>query len=367
MDNRELKKMYEQSLHDKMLKYGHYLAVIIIVILPLFYLKDFYMTKYSQDTLVWRALPVFLAISFLFVKSTKLRLKLVVVKVSYIAFVYSILLMMLGIFYLNYGELEGRFNSFLIAGLITTMLLIHIFSAPIRKYIGLFTVSNILFLPFLFFMKGGDLFIFSNLLNPLLIISSIWIIAYNAEKNGYQEFKTKVLLEHRERTLNNEVEYRKEIEKGLKDKIVLDDMTGVFNRRAADTMIAESLEKHASFNQSCSLVFIDLDNLKLINDKLGHEAGDLLIKNFAHIASTELSKTDRIFRVGGDEFIILFTEKTLDEVKTTIKTIKASCLCRGIEFSYGLSTFSNLEPLDAETLIRNADMQMYTYKKKKKR
>ncbi|WED24121.1 diguanylate cyclase [Vibrio sp. JC009] len=366
MENNEIKKMYEQSLHEKTLKLGYYLSILSILIFPLFYLKDLHMTKYSQDTLIWRALPIIFGFVFLALRNSKYRDNLKIIKYSYLTLVYSVLIMMLGVFYINYGELDGKFNSFLIAGLITTMLVIHIFSAPIRRYISLFTLSTIIFLPFLFTIKGGDLFIISNLLNPILIITSVWVIAVNSEKRSYIEFETKVLLEHNERTLMNEVEYRKDIEKQLIDEIVLDDMTGVYNRRAADRMIPEALEKHSSSNENFSLVFIDLDNLKKVNDHLGHDAGDLMIKNFAHIASSTLTKDDLIFRFGGDEFIIIFIYKSDDEVKEKMKLIREKCHDIDIAFSYGCSSLEDHNSSDIELMIKEADMQMYNYKKQRK-
>ena len=86
MDNNELKKMYEQSLHEKTLKLGYYLAIIAILVCPLFYIKDIHMTRYSQDTLIWRALPIILGIIFLVLKSSKYREDLKVIRYSYLIF-----------------------------------------------------------------------------------------------------------------------------------------------------------------------------------------------------------------------------------------------------------------------------------------
>ena len=366
MDSIELRKMYKKSLHDETLSLGKIAAFVAIFISPLFYLKDVTMTKYAQPTLIWRLLPFVMGIGFLILLYSKHKNNHRLVTYYYLSFLYSILVMMFGIFYLNYGELNNKFNSFLIAGLITTMLLIHIFSSPVRKYIGIFPISVIFFFAVLFFIKGGDSFIISNLLNPLMIIGLIWVISNRIEKNNFSEFKLKFLLELNERDLRNEIEYRKNIEKELKEEIVLDPLTGVYNRRAAEKIIPEKIKESKGSFHKFSLAYIDIDNLKIINDRDGHDAGDKLIINFTSIVKNHLSNKDYIFKVGGDEFIMLFIDKYLTDARETIDNISVECNRNQISFSFGMSTIKNKDNLSMADLIKEADIKMYNHKKKKK-
>jgi len=85
----------------------------------------------------------------------------------------------------------------------------------------------------------------------------------------------------------------------------LDPLTGVGNRRAFDTQVEEFLRMHNRRSDVCSLLLIDLDNFKQINDSLGHEVGDQILKRVAELISERVRAGDAAFRYGGDEFAVL--------------------------------------------------------------
>lgn len=94
----------------------------------------------------------------------------------------------------------------------------------------------------------------------------------------------------------------------LQAEAFTDALTGLYNRRGWDQLLAEEEESCASYGFPASVVVIDLDNLKTVNDSLGHGAGDDLIQRAGEILRQETRKHDVLARIGGDEFVVLCTE-----------------------------------------------------------
>ena len=146
----------------------------------------------------------------------------------------------------------------------------------------------------------------------------------------------------------------------------------MFNRKSFYERIEEILHQAKRNNYEIALAFIDIDKFKVVNDTLGHEAGDELLKAISGRLVSELRKTDYVFRPGGDEFTIIFPQSEniqLDIILTKI----INCLSR--TYSLGekdvdyvsASVGVSLYPRDAkeyEALIRNADIAMYKAKEK---
>jgi diguanylate cyclase (GGDEF)-like protein len=88
---------------------------------------------------------------------------------------------------------------------------------------------------------------------------------------------------------------------------ITDPLTGCHNRRFFDQVIDRELRRHERFGLPLSLLFIDLDRFKSINDTLGHEAGDEVLRYVASFLRQHIREADYIFRLGGDEFLVLIT------------------------------------------------------------
>lgn len=91
----------------------------------------------------------------------------------------------------------------------------------------------------------------------------------------------------------------------LQDLSLQDDLTGVGNRRAFIRKVREAVNLFKRFGFPASLIYIDVDFFKSINDAQGHFAGDKVLVRMAECLSVSLRKTDRLFRIGGDEFVIV--------------------------------------------------------------
>jgi len=93
-----------------------------------------------------------------------------------------------------------------------------------------------------------------------------------------------------------------------------DELTGLPNRRYLKEVLSKYINNYTSKSKYMSLIFLDLDKLKMVNDTFGHSKGDLLIKEVANKLKESLSKDDHLYRIGGDEFVLLcFDIKTKKE------------------------------------------------------
>ncbi|PZM10062.1 EAL and GGDEF domain-containing protein [Rhizobium tubonense] len=150
-----------------------------------------------------------------------------------------------------------------------------------------------------------------------------------------------------------------------------DMLTGLPNRSLLIDRLTQAMLQTERHNPWVSVVFVDLDNFKFINDSLGHTAGDALLKEVSKRMLDCVRSTDAVMRLGGDEFVILLTDlpentdaisATLHKLRTAIGepiTIKEQAF--HITCSMGVATFPH-DGADPETLIANADAAMYKAK-----
>lgn len=158
-------------------------------------------------------------------------------------------------------------------------------------------------------------------------------------------------------------------ENDMLEKISLHDaLTGLLNRRAFSVSSAEWL-KSGKYKALC---FIDIDNFKDVNDKLGHEKGDELLKTFSSILSDNLGDKAEIFRYGGDEFLAMIAIEDSDDIDQILKeslncvhNIKLSGFSdepgKHMSFSAGLAQYPS-DAEDIDELIRCADRALYSIK-----
>jgi len=149
-----------------------------------------------------------------------------------------------------------------------------------------------------------------------------------------------------------------------------DSLTGLPNRLLLNDRLRHALDWAQREGKSMAVLFLDLDHFKVINDSLGHSAGDELLRAVGRRLTGCIRKTDTVARIGGDEFIILLPSLArLDDVSKLAEKIIHSLTrpfrIRGQEIytstSIGISLFPD-DSNDAETLIRNADLAMYQAK-----
>ncbi|HEX2531265.1 MAG TPA: EAL domain-containing protein [Burkholderiaceae bacterium] len=165
----------------------------------------------------------------------------------------------------------------------------------------------------------------------------------------------------------HDVTKRKEAEYRLAHLAHFDPMTGLVNRTALSDEIERQIVLARRHQHRLAIVFLDLDHFKQINDSLGHEAGDDLLKLVATRLKASVRESDTVGRLGGDEFVILLPEiHSAEEVLIVTDKVRAECAkpvrIAGQEISIGISLGVSLCPDDAQdvtTLLRYADSALY--------
>lgn len=168
--------------------------------------------------------------------------------------------------------------------------------------------------------------------------------------------------------LKNEIKTRKEIEKKLSNLANKDSLTNIYNRRRIEELCENEIKRTNRYENNLSLIFFDINDFKVINDKLGHHKGDEVLLKIANTISQNIRSSDYFGRWGGDEFLIVLPQADITKTKHIIKTlenklndidfnlkndIKISC-------SFGLAQYEKGDTLD--TLLKKADDSMYKIK-----
>ena len=160
----------------------------------------------------------------------------------------------------------------------------------------------------------------------------------------------------------------------LNDLIIKDNLTGLYNRRYVDERLPVDIVKSTYSDQPLSLAFLDIDNLKAINDAYGHTAGDKTIASMAAAMNSCIrAGADWVARYGGDEFIVCLNNTPYEAAEIIMARIRTKILeieqfrNEGIagSVSYGIYTMHR-EQLTAQALIARADERMYQAKMQSK-
>ena len=160
-----------------------------------------------------------------------------------------------------------------------------------------------------------------------------------------------------------DITYHKESQDKIKYLSFHDQLTGLYNRRFFEEEIKRLDAKE---NYPLSLVMIDANGLKLINDTFGHKAGDLVLKKIAEILKREFRSDDVIARVGGDEFVILLPNTDSAAVEKIIERVKKAASkekVEGIEVSVAYGWDTKSDPYThIDDVFKRADTKMYSQK-----
>lgn len=151
----------------------------------------------------------------------------------------------------------------------------------------------------------------------------------------------------------------------------MDELTKMLNRRGGNERLGQVREQAGRENQILTLVLYDINGLKQVNDVYGHSAGDDLLLYAASIAKECLGRMDFMFRLSGDEFVMVFYGCGPDEVDARMKHALARAgkerqqtgIDYGVPFSYGMTEIYPGENSSVDDIISRADEQMYIQKR----
>jgi diguanylate cyclase (GGDEF)-like protein len=181
-------------------------------------------------------------------------------------------------------------------------------------------------------------------------------------------------LEIRQRIANRTEALERKIG-SLHNQAIRDVLTGLLNRRALNDHLVKAMERCDQNGLPISVLMIDVDNFKPLNDTLGHAAGDELLRSIGQLFRSTLRETDTAFRCGGDEFVIVLEGsdakgaavlsnrlvKLVDGLANTFKVAQPPRL------SIGAATLADLPEPSADALLQEADKRLYAVKGDRKR
>ncbi len=153
-----------------------------------------------------------------------------------------------------------------------------------------------------------------------------------------------------------------------------DELTGLKNRRAFNAALEAEFKKAVRYNRVFSVLMLDADDLKPVNDRFGHAAGDKLIVSIAQVVQESLRETDILARYGGDEFVVILNETTRDRAVEVAERIRKSVENTSFSssgervsstISVGVACFSE-NSQDGIEIIAQADEKLYESKRKGK-
>lgn len=160
----------------------------------------------------------------------------------------------------------------------------------------------------------------------------------------------------------------------IKRLAVTDTMTGLLNRNACYSLLNRLMRRSRKYGLPLTVCYIDLDDLKNVNDTFGHREGDRVIKAAARLVKSVIREGDAVCRMGGDELLIVLPGCGAGDAEGLLGRVKAlfgrlndkKMLPSGIDFSYGLAEYDAAAGVDAGELVHTADKAMYSMKSAKK-
>ena len=204
------------------------------------------------------------------------------------------------------------------------------------------------------FIRGED-----NINHVMALIRDI------TERKNAEEEREKLIF-RLQKSLEEMMKYKAKLEV----MALFDSLTGLPNRRLFFDRLNMTLEHNRRRKGMFSLFYLDLDGIKIVNDNLGHDAGDEVLCAVSQRLKNVIRKSDTVARIGGDEFAIIVDQiKSVEEAEIAVKKISAS-FSEPIQLSagrvnVGVSIGISLFPVDsseADELLRLADISMYTSK-----
>jgi diguanylate cyclase (GGDEF)-like protein/PAS domain S-box-containing protein len=126
----------------------------------------------------------------------------------------------------------------------------------------------------------------------------------------------------------------------LEKMIITDELTGLFNRRHYDSQISDEILRAERYGSELSIIMIDIDLFKQINDTYGHHAGDIALKDLSAVIGQKIRNTDSAFRTGGEEFIVIATATNLENAMKAAERLRIAANRIKVKTKYGEFSFT---------------------------
>ena len=192
---------------------------------------------------------------------------------------------------------------------------------------------------------------------------------YLTKPIDFPELEARVRSMLRIKRLQDEVE---EKNRELERLSISDGLTGLFNHRHIHALLHEEFERVDRTGERLAVAMFDLDHFKSVNDTHGHQAGDRVLQQLAEILNESAREIDRVGRYGGEEFMVLLPDTSIDDAEVFVERVRREVARRpfaigGAEplrmtISAGIATYPHSDIGNAETLVRAADEALYAAK-----
>ena len=387
---------YLVESRKKTLTLGRLFSVLAVLIVLLFSIQDL-IGSHGLHFLFWRCIGFVPAILFLAAGAALFKRAPVLIVAFHAIVLFGVFSMACAIAYFRFigPSLPVLAQTGMAGALLAVIFVIYIFAAGARRYLGAVVLPPLLVVTVLLLIEGRmDRALVTHVSMTWLVALACVAMAIADERVHRGEFAMRKLAQERKGELESEVQIvkelneelnatlealrkeideRKAMEAVLEKRAAIDDLTGVYNRRAGLEILKQSIYLTQRYSQTLTLCFIDIDDLKLVNDNFGHPEGDELIKSVIEILKEHFRKSDYICRVGGDEFLVILTNCAMEAARPILERIKQDLAEQSvkerryaIDISFGMSEYTPSNHATVDELLKRADDNMYINKQQKK-
>lgn len=381
---------YHAEREESTLFTGKLFSVVAIVAVAVFVLWG--TIFFGRGSFVWWGFAGFLpAVAFLVFSFTLFPRNRYLILPFHFASLFGVMVMASGYTYATYLLAAPRTYTGTAAPLVlvTTLFFVFIFAAGMRPYFAFIVLPPLaaVTIALLVHDRGANLAVAHFATAWVLALAGIaasWVqervfrneyrmrtLAGNRKEELEQEIQQVRRLNER---LGREIEERKAVETELAKRAAIDELTDVYNRRAGMEILTQSLYLAQRNSQPLSVCFVDVDDLKAVNDNFGHAEGDRLLRHVITILKKHLRKSDYVSRIGGDEFLIVLpncahesANYIMERIAEDLRSQDSQSPPYPVSISTGVAEYTENHDVDAEFLLREADGNMYRVKQAKKR
>ncbi len=326
----------------------------------------------SKDALLWQKGIVFCHIGLLIAMAALVSFAYLIRKAEapnktmrWLPNIAVTVILLIGIIIVAVDQLvTSNITPFLVACTITGGFFL------IRPYIGfiLYFVTYWIFYFAVGLTQGNADILLSNRVNGLTSVGMgicLALILWNTNVSGIMQ-KRCILKQQKELAEKN---------RELAYLAFYDPLTDLYNRRSVKDLLDQEMEAIKQDGHSSSIVILDIDDFKNINDHFGHPAGDLAIQEVAKILKKNLADTGAVARWGGEEFFILLPHTTVRDAEMIAERMRKA-ICKNVLFikdkeiritaSFGVAPLTGVEKDDLDVAYKKADQALYLVKEKGK-
>jgi diguanylate cyclase (GGDEF)-like protein len=154
----------------------------------------------------------------------------------------------------------------------------------------------------------------------------------------------------------------------IREMAITDSLTGAYNARAFFELLQKEIERSQRYGHPLSLMYLDIDDFKMINDSLGHQTGNSILAAVAAALRSSVRRMDIVARLGGDEFSVLLPETDNEAARRTVARLQQASIRdtarygHQVTISVGVVTYYRMD-VTADDIIRKADDLMYRVKR----